>query len=154
VWVQSISNPGLSARKAIVRVVSKPPGPLLLLQNCDRLPLKSCSSSKPYSFTDVQLPSGTIMRFCLFATASRPDLGPTQPPIQWVPAALTQWLKRLGLAADYSPPANAEVKNASRCNATPPYVFTVWCLVKHIDNFTFTFTFLVSYFCNNETRFS
>jgi phosphatidylserine synthase len=28
--------------------------------------------------------------FFLFATASRPTLGPTQPPIQWVPATLSQ----------------------------------------------------------------
>jgi hypothetical protein len=32
--------------------------------------------------------------FFLLATASRPVLGPTQPPFQWVPRPLTQWVKR------------------------------------------------------------
>jgi hypothetical protein len=33
---------------------------------------------------------GAMMGFFLFATASRPALGHTQPPIQWVPGALLQ----------------------------------------------------------------
>jgi hypothetical protein len=46
----------------------------------------------------------------LFTTASRTALGPTQPPIQWVPGALPLGVKRLGREADHSPPSNAEVK--------------------------------------------
>jgi hypothetical protein len=38
------------------------------------------------------------------------------------------------------PPASAEV-NAWSYTSTPQYVFMAWCLVKHRDNFTFTFTF-------------
>jgi hypothetical protein len=38
--------------------------------------------------------------FFLFATASRPTLGPTQPPIQWVPGVLSLGVKRLGREAD------------------------------------------------------
>jgi len=46
-----------------------------------------------------------------FATASRLSLGLTQPPpIQWVPAALSLWVKWLGCEADHSP-HGAEVKN-------------------------------------------
>jgi hypothetical protein len=48
----------------------------------------------------------------LFATASRPALGPTQPPIQWVPEALSLGVKRPGHEADQSPPSSAEVNNA------------------------------------------
>jgi hypothetical protein len=33
-----------------------------------------------------------------------------QPPIQWVPGALSLWVKRLGREADHSPPISAEVK--------------------------------------------
>jgi hypothetical protein len=48
----------------------------------------------------------------LFTTASRTALEPTQPPIQWVPRALSLGLKRQGSEADHSPPSSAEVKNA------------------------------------------
>jgi hypothetical protein len=31
-------------------------------------------------------------------------------------------------------------KNAWSYTSTPQYIFMAWCLVKHRDNFTFTFT--------------
>jgi hypothetical protein len=46
----------------------------------------------------------------LFTAASRTALGPTQPPIQWAPEALTLEVKRPGRGADHSPPRSAEVK--------------------------------------------
>jgi hypothetical protein len=42
--------------------------------------------------------------------SSRPALGSTQPPFQWVPEALSPGLKRQGREADHSPPTSAEVK--------------------------------------------
>jgi hypothetical protein len=48
-----------------------------------------------------------MMGIFLFTTASRPVLGPTQPPIQLVP-----WVKRPGHEAHHSPLSSAEVKNA------------------------------------------
>jgi len=72
-------------------------------------------------------------------TASRPVLGPAQPPIQWVPGALSRGLKRQNHEADHSSPSSVEVKNAWSHIFTPRYVFMVWCLVKHRDIFTFTF---------------
>jgi hypothetical protein len=47
-----------------------------------------------------------------FATASRSNLQPKQPPTQWVSGALIQRVKRPGREADYSPQFSAEVKNA------------------------------------------
>jgi hypothetical protein len=66
----------------------------------------------------------------------------TQPPIQWVPGILSLGVKRPECEADDSPPSSAEVKNAWSYNSSPQYVFMAWCLVKHKDNFTFTFTFV------------
>jgi hypothetical protein len=62
----------------------------------------------------------------LFATVSRPSMGPTQPPSQWVLGA-----KPPGCEADHSSPSSAEVKNAWSYTSIPPYVFMVWCLIKH-----------------------
>jgi hypothetical protein len=46
------------------------------------------------------------------ASVSRLALGPTQPPVQWVPGVLSPGVKaRPGRDADHSPPSSAEVKN-------------------------------------------
>jgi hypothetical protein len=45
-----------------------------------------------------------------FPTASRTALGLTQPPIQWVPGALTLGVKRPGREADHLPQSSSEVK--------------------------------------------
>jgi hypothetical protein len=54
----------------------------------------------------------------LFTTMSA--LGHTQPPIQWVPGALSMGVKRSEPEADHSPPSSAEVKNAWSYTSTPP----------------------------------
>jgi hypothetical protein len=46
----------------------------------------------------------------LFTTASRPALGSTQPPIQWVPGVPSLGVKRPGRESDHSSPSSAEVK--------------------------------------------
>jgi hypothetical protein len=66
-------------------------------------------------------------------------LGPTHPPIQWVPGALSMGVKRPGREADHSLPSSAEVKE---CVA--PYLHSLntpsWrgAQQKYRDNFTFT----------------
>jgi hypothetical protein len=40
----------------------------------------------------------------------RTALGPTQPPIQWVPGALSLGVKRPGSEAEHSPPSSGEIK--------------------------------------------
>jgi hypothetical protein len=100
----------------------------------------------------VQFQAGAKMVLFLFAAASRPALGPIQPPAQWVAGAITPGIKRPVHEADHSPPSSAEVKNAWGYTSTPQYVFTAWCLIKkrirfsgvalltkHRDNFTFSF---------------
>jgi len=44
----------------------------------------------------------------------------TQPPIQWVPGALSLGVKRPGRDADQSSPSSAEVKNTWSYTCTPP----------------------------------
>jgi hypothetical protein len=53
-------------------------------------------------------------------TMSRLALGPTQPPIQWMPGALSLGVKQPGCEADHSPPSSAKVKNAWSYTSTPP----------------------------------
>jgi hypothetical protein len=48
----------------------------------------------------------------------QPALGFTQPPIQWVPGALSLRVKQPGLEADHSPPSSAEVNNAWHYTST------------------------------------
>jgi hypothetical protein len=57
-----------------------------------------------------------VQDFSLLHSAQT-DSGPTQPPIQWVPVALSRGVKRQGLEADYPPPSSAEVK---KVGAIPP----------------------------------
>jgi hypothetical protein len=45
------------------------------------------------------------------ASVSIPALGPTQPPVQWVPGSFPGDKARPGRDADYSPPSSAEVVN-------------------------------------------
>jgi hypothetical protein len=55
--------------------------------------------------------------------SSRPALGSTQLPIQWVPGALSPEVKRPGCEADHSPPTSAEVKKTWVYTSIPPYAF-------------------------------
>jgi hypothetical protein len=45
---------------------------------------------------------------CLFTTASRTALGPTQPPIYWLPGALSLGVKRPARETDHSPLSTAD----------------------------------------------
>jgi hypothetical protein len=59
----------------------------------------------------VRFPAGAKDFFPL-SSVSRPALGPTQPPVQWVPGVLSPGVKaRPGRDADHSPPSSAEVEN-------------------------------------------
>jgi hypothetical protein len=65
-----------------------------------------------YGLYDRGFESRQELGIFLFTTASRPALGPTQPPIQWVSGALYLGVKLSGREADHSTPSNAKVKNA------------------------------------------
>jgi len=71
---------------------------------------------------------------------SRPALGLTQPPIQWVTGVLSQEVKRPGCEADHSPPTSPEVKECVKL-----YLHSLntpsWrgAQLNHRDNFNLTF---------------
>jgi hypothetical protein len=60
----------------------------------------------------------------IFSTSSRSALGSTQPPIQCVPEALSQGVKRPGRETYHSPPDSAEVK---KCGSIHPLPQTPSC---------------------------
>jgi hypothetical protein len=60
-------------------------------------------------------------------------LGLTQPPIQWVPGALSLEVKRPGREADHSPHLVLRSRMRGAIPPLPHYVFMAWCLVKHRD---------------------
>jgi hypothetical protein len=51
--------------------------------------------------------------------SSRPALGPTQPPMQWVPGALSPGVKRPRREADHSPPTSTNAKKTWVYTSTP-----------------------------------
>ena len=70
--------------------------------------------------------------------ASRPALGPTQPPVKWVPG-LTRGKERTGGAADHSPPSGAAVMEEYSCSSTHPLDHTGHVTGTH---YFFNFIFL------------
>jgi hypothetical protein len=61
---------------------------------------------------------GLELEIFLFTTASRTALGPTKPPIQQVPGALSLGVKWPGREADHSLPSSAEVKECVELTST------------------------------------
>jgi len=68
---------------------------------------------------DVQDPIPSRREY-FFATASRPALVSTQPPIQRLLGTIPLTVKQLGCEADYSPPPNVKLKNLWSYASTPP----------------------------------
>jgi hypothetical protein len=50
---------------------------------------------------------------------SRTGLGPTQPPIQWIPGVVSPGVKQQGCESDHSLPSSAEVKNGGAIHPFP-----------------------------------
>jgi hypothetical protein len=73
------------------------------------------------------------------STTSKPALGPTQPPTQWAPRALSPGMKRTEGEHIHSRPSSAEVKNGGTMPLLP--AISSWHsaqLIKQRDKFIFT----------------
>jgi hypothetical protein len=96
----------------------------------------------------------------LLTTAYRPALGPAHPPIQWVLGGGegsfpgSNGVMWAGHEADYTPPSSAKVKSVWHCSSTLPFIFMVWCLVEHRDNFAFTFPICVPMAPDIQVKYS
>jgi hypothetical protein len=73
-------------------------------------PGKLSDTALSYGLDDWGFESRQGLRIFLFTTASRPALGPTQPPMQWVTGSLSLVVKGPERGADHSTPSRAEVK--------------------------------------------
>jgi hypothetical protein len=71
----------------------------------------------------------------LFSETSRPTMGPTRPPMQYLPEALSPGVKLPGCEADHLVPTSAEVKNDMRRYTSSPPI----CL-HGVDRTTLPFT--------------
>jgi hypothetical protein len=92
-----------------------------------------------YEMDDRSLTPGTDWGF-LCTTVSRPALGPTQHPTQWVQGLFP--VGKAGHKADRSLiQISAAFKNKWKFTSTLSYIFMAWCLIKQLENST-SFTFL------------
>jgi hypothetical protein len=67
-------------------------------------------------------------------------LWPTQPPIQWLPGALSLGVSGRGVKLTTHLHLAPSSGMRGAIPPLPQYVFMAWYLVKHRDNFTFTCT--------------
>jgi hypothetical protein len=85
-------------------------------------------------------------------TGSRPALGPTQRPIQWIPRALSLGVKRPGREADHSLPLSAEVKNVWSYNSIPDIIFMACCLIRHRGHYIVKFRRVIGWIGKDVKR--
>jgi hypothetical protein len=58
-------------------------------------------------------------KILVLSITSRLSVGPTQPPAQWVPGALSLVVQWQVCEADHSPPCSAEVNNGGAIPSLP-----------------------------------
>jgi hypothetical protein len=102
-----------------------------------------------YGLDDRGFKSRKGLGIFLFTTASRPALGSTQPPIQWVPGALSLGCR--GPGAKLTTHLHLAPRSRMR-GAIPPlpqYDFMAWCSVNAQGQVSFNFNFISVTFAVN-----
>jgi hypothetical protein len=93
-----------------------------------------------YGLDDRGFDSRQGLGIFLSTMISRPALRPTQPPIQWVPWALSLGVKRLVREANHSPPSSAEVKECVELYLHSPIASIAICSVKKAQEQLYFYT--------------
>jgi hypothetical protein len=144
-WLPVLSQlvPGLTPEVVCVRfVVDWVKSGRFILRGIGFYPANHHCTNAPYLSIIRGRYNGFDSRQCkifLFSTKSRSTLGPTQPPIQKVPGALSPRVKWQRREAEHSTPFSVEVKKSGGIPPLPP--MASWHnaqLIKHKDIFTFT----------------
>jgi hypothetical protein len=82
---------------------------------------------------------------CLFAMASTLALGPSLPPIQLILGVLSPGIKRLGVRLTIHLHLVLKIKMRGAMPPLLQYMFMARYLVKHVEDFIFTFYFSFSF---------
>jgi hypothetical protein len=80
-----------------------------------------------YGLDDWGFESRKGLGILFFTTVSRPALGPNQPPIQWVPGALSLGVQDVKLTTHFN--LVPRLRNSGVISPLHPYAFMVWCSV-------------------------
>jgi hypothetical protein len=83
---------------------------------------------------------GRVWGIFFLTPKSRPVLGPTQPPNEWVSGFLSLEVKRPGREADHSPHLVPKSIMSGYIPPFPQYSSMAWCSVKKRQRDKFTFT--------------
>lgn len=82
---------------------------------------QNCDQATGWTTKELWLHSWMEQEIFFFTKVSRPVLGLTQPPIQWVAEALCTAVKWLWHKADHSPTSSVTVNNKPSYHCTPPH---------------------------------
>lgn len=76
-----------------------------------------------YGLDDLGFDCKQGQQIFLFSQPSRPALGHTQLPVEWIQGVISPGVERSSLQSDHSPQSAVEVRNDWSYTSTPPFMF-------------------------------